>query len=148
MSLKKERCRERIAISYLDTSGTSRTNFAVRSKGSSRSIAALRSSRQTKSFGQETFARDRRRYLHWLFQAKKRFGLCVLDYMVTCNHIHLLVKDTGPNVIAERPAHRWAHCAGIQPAERQARRILGRSLSCHRCVQADEIYIVAWPTST
>jgi putative transposase len=37
----------------------------------------------------------------WLFEAKKRFGLCVLDYMVTCNHIHLLVKDTGANVIAE-----------------------------------------------
>src|ERR1044071_955397 len=48
------------------------------------------------------FARDRRRYLHWLFEAKKRFGLCVLDYIVTCNHIHLLVKDTGANVIAER----------------------------------------------
>ena len=47
------------------------------------------------------FARDRRRSLHWLFEAKKRFGLCVLDYMVTCNHIHLLVKDTGANVIAE-----------------------------------------------
>lgn len=47
------------------------------------------------------FARDRRRYLHWLFEAKKRLGLCVLDYMVTSNHIHLLVKDTGPNVIAQ-----------------------------------------------
>jgi putative transposase len=47
------------------------------------------------------FARDRRRYLRWLFEAKKRFGLCVLDYIVTSNHIHLLVKDTGANVIAE-----------------------------------------------
>jgi putative transposase len=47
------------------------------------------------------FARDRGRYLHWVFEAKKRFGLCVLDYMVTCNHIHLLVKDTGSNVIAQ-----------------------------------------------
>ena len=28
-------------------------------------------------------------------------GLCVLNYMVTSNHIHLLVKDTGSNVIAE-----------------------------------------------
>jgi hypothetical protein len=26
------------------------------------------------------FARDRRRYLHWVFEARKRFGLCVLDY--------------------------------------------------------------------
>jgi putative transposase len=46
------------------------------------------------------FARDRRRYLHWLFEAKKRFGLCVLDYMVTSNHVHLVVKDTGSDVIA------------------------------------------------
>jgi len=38
--------------------------------------------------------RDRRRYLHWVFEAKKRYGLSVLDYMVTFNHIHLLVKDT------------------------------------------------------
>jgi putative transposase len=45
--------------------------------------------------------RDRRRYIHWLFEAKKRFGLFVLDYMVTSNHIHLLVKDTGENVIAQ-----------------------------------------------
>ena len=39
------------------------------------------------------FARDRRRYLRWLFEAKKRFGLCVLNYVVTSNHVHLLVKD-------------------------------------------------------
>ena len=39
------------------------------------------------------FTDDRRRYLHWLFEAKKRFGLCVLDYdyiIVTSNHVHLL----------------------------------------------------------
>jgi putative transposase len=36
-----------------------------------------------------------------LFEAKKRFGLVVLDYMVTSNHIHLLVYDNGqPNVIS------------------------------------------------
>jgi hypothetical protein len=29
--------------------------------------------------------------MDWLSEAKKRFGLCVLDYMVTSNHIHLLV---------------------------------------------------------
>jgi putative transposase len=47
------------------------------------------------------FVRDRRRYLHWLFEAKKRFGLCVLDYIVTSNHVHLLVKDTGGEAIAQ-----------------------------------------------
>jgi len=41
------------------------------------------------------FARDRRRWLHWLFEAKKRFGLSVLNYIVTSNHIHLLVRDKG-----------------------------------------------------
>ena len=46
------------------------------------------------------FSRDRRRYRYWLFEAKKRFGLCVLNYVVTSNHIHLLVQDTGEGIIA------------------------------------------------
>lgn len=41
------------------------------------------------------YAKDRARWCHWLFEAKRRFGLCVLDYVVTSNHVHLLVKDTG-----------------------------------------------------
>lgn len=45
------------------------------------------------------FARDRRRWHSWLFEAKKRFGLRVLNYVVTSNHIHLLVIDSGPDVI-------------------------------------------------
>jgi REP element-mobilizing transposase RayT len=49
------------------------------------------------------FARDRRRYLHWVFEAKKRLGLSVLNYTVTkgscqgvrsCNPtFHLYSKD-------------------------------------------------------
>ncbi len=46
------------------------------------------------------FAKDRRRWVHWLFEAKKRYGLCVLNYVVTSNHIHLLVKDRGNGEIA------------------------------------------------
>jgi len=41
------------------------------------------------------FGRDRRRWLQWSFEAKKRYGLCILNYMVTSNHIHLLVADGG-----------------------------------------------------
>ncbi len=41
------------------------------------------------------FARDRRRLLQWLYEAKKRHGLSVLNYTVTSNHIHLLVRDRG-----------------------------------------------------
>lgn len=49
------------------------------------------------------FARGRRRWIEWLYQAKKRYcGLSVLDYMVTSNHIHLLVSDyDGRNVIPD-----------------------------------------------
>ena len=39
------------------------------------------------------FARDRERWIHWLFEAKKRYGLCILNYIVTSNHIHLLAVD-------------------------------------------------------
>jgi putative transposase len=46
------------------------------------------------------FGLDRDRYLKWLFEAKKRFGLSVLNYMITSNHVHLLVMDTGSNVIS------------------------------------------------
>lgn len=41
------------------------------------------------------FGRDRRRWLWWLFEAKNRFGLSVLNYSITSNHIHLLVRDNG-----------------------------------------------------
>lgn len=37
--------------------------------------------------------RDRVRWLHWLFEAKKRFNVSVLNYIATCNHIHLMVID-------------------------------------------------------
>lgn len=42
----------------------------------------------------------RRRYIHWLFEACKRYDLCVLNYCVTCNHIHLLVYDQGKGEIS------------------------------------------------
>ena len=80
------------------------------------------------------FARDRRRYLRWLFEAKKRFGLCVLDYIVTSNHIHLLVKDAGQDVIAaSMQLIAGRDRAGVQRAQRTARGLLGRSISRHGC---------------
>jgi len=45
------------------------------------------------------FERDRQRWKHWLFQARKRYGLSVLNYIATSNHIHLLVQDNGTGVI-------------------------------------------------
>ena len=33
------------------------------------------------------FAIDRRRWCQWLFEAKRRYGLKIPDYLVTSNHI-------------------------------------------------------------
>ncbi len=39
------------------------------------------------------FAKDRQCLLQWLYQARKRYGLTILNYAVTSNHIHMLVMD-------------------------------------------------------
>jgi putative transposase len=41
------------------------------------------------------FAHDRTRFVMWLREARKRFGAQILNYAVTSNHVHLLVKDKG-----------------------------------------------------
>lgn len=47
------------------------------------------------------FAKDRRSWMNWLFEAKKRYRLCVLNFTATSNHIHLLVYGSGnPEVIS------------------------------------------------
>jgi putative transposase len=41
------------------------------------------------------FAQTRQRYIHWLCQARKRFDVEILNYTITSNHIHLIVRDGG-----------------------------------------------------
>ncbi len=41
------------------------------------------------------FARDRRKWISWLFEAKKRYGLSILNFNVTSNHIHLPKSGSG-----------------------------------------------------
>ena len=48
------------------------------------------------------FVRDRRRWHYWLLEAKRRYGLVILNYMVTSNHIHLLVVDDGDRDVIPR----------------------------------------------
>lgn len=38
------------------------------------------------------FAIDRACWIRWLYEARRRHGICVLNYMVTSNHVHLLVQ--------------------------------------------------------
>ena len=40
------------------------------------------------------FAKDKQTWSHWLFEAKKREGLTVLNDTATSNHIPLLVYDS------------------------------------------------------
>jgi len=45
------------------------------------------------------FSKDRQNWKKWLFEAKKRYGLQILNYTITSNHIHLLVfseENTAP----------------------------------------------------
>ena len=67
------------------------------------------------------FKRDRLRWRYWAFEAKKRFGLRVLNYVVTSNHIHLLVQDRGTaeiplsmQLIAGRTAQEYNRRKGRQ----------------------------------
>ena len=46
------------------------------------------------------FVKGRRTWVRWLYAAGRRYGLCVLDYAVTSNHIHLVVRDQGRGEIA------------------------------------------------
>ncbi|MCP4023679.1 MAG: transposase [Desulfobacteraceae bacterium] len=47
------------------------------------------------------FHKDKQNWLKWLFEAKKRFGLCILNYSITSNHIHLLVFGSKKNIISK-----------------------------------------------
>ena len=45
------------------------------------------------------FDKDKKAWRKWLFEARKRYGLCILNYTITSNHIHLLVFDQKEDVI-------------------------------------------------
>lgn len=66
------------------------------------------------------FSKDRLCWRRWLFEAKKRYGLCVLNYIATSNHIHLLVQDRGCGEIA-RGMQLIAGRAGQEYNRRKAR---------------------------
>jgi putative transposase len=67
------------------------------------------------------FLKDRRIWVEWLYAACKRFGLSVLNYNVTCNHIHLVVRDRGGGEIA-RSMQLIAGRTGQQFNDRKRRR--------------------------
>lgn len=47
------------------------------------------------------FKKDRRTWRYWLWQARKRYGVRVLNYIVTSNHIHLLAVAPKKNELTQ-----------------------------------------------
>ena len=68
------------------------------------------------------FVRDRRTYLKWIFEAKKRYGLSVLGYAVTSNHVHLLVRDKGHREVIPKSIQLIAGRTGQQFNKRKNRK--------------------------
>ena len=68
------------------------------------------------------FSKDRHRYLQWLYQARKRYGLALLNYMVTSNHIHLLVVDTGQKDVIPKSMQLVAGRTGQEYNQRKNRK--------------------------
>jgi len=68
------------------------------------------------------FIKDRRRWLYWLFEAKKRYGLLILNYTVTSNHIHLLVTGFGDRQVIPNSIQLIAGRTGQEYNLRKARR--------------------------
>ena len=68
------------------------------------------------------FARDRRRWIKWLFEAKKRYGLSILNYMVTSNHIHLMVSDDGDRDTIPKSIQLLAGRTGQEYNQRKGRK--------------------------
>ena len=67
------------------------------------------------------FSRDRKRWLYWLYQAKKKYGLCVLNYALTSNHIHLMVFDKGKVNVIPDSIHLVASRTAQEYNERKSR---------------------------
>lgn len=67
------------------------------------------------------FARDRDAWRYWLFRARERYGLSVLNYIVTSNHIHLML-ETGDRKTAPNALRLIAGCTAQQYNLRKARR--------------------------
>ena len=66
--------------------------------------------------------RDRHAWIDLLFEARQRMGLCVLDYMVTSNHVHLLVDDRKGGEVIPQSIQLVAGRSGQQYNRRKHRR--------------------------
>ncbi len=67
-------------------------------------------------------AKDRRRWLQWLYQARKRYELTILNYTVTSNHIHMLVMDNNLRDVIPKSIQLVAGRSGQEYNQRKKRK--------------------------
>ncbi len=67
------------------------------------------------------FDRDRRVWMEWMYRAKTRYGLHVLNYSVTSNHIHLLVYADGKRHVIPRSIMLAASRTALEYNQRKRR---------------------------
>jgi len=60
--------------------------------------------------------------LRWLFEARKRYGLSVLNYIVTSNHVHILLRDHGDRDVIPRSIQLMAGRTGQEFNQRKTRK--------------------------
>ncbi len=68
------------------------------------------------------FAQDRRRWLQWLFEARRRFGISILNYTVTSNHIHVIFRNTKREEAIPRTMQLTAGRTGQEYNQRRGRK--------------------------
>ena len=68
------------------------------------------------------FSKDRHRWLQWLYEARKRYDLTILNYTVTWNHIHLLVMDDGKRDVIPKSIQLVARRTGQEYNQRKKRK--------------------------
>lgn len=67
------------------------------------------------------FKKDKKRWQYWLLQAKKKYGLTILNYAVTSNHVHLLVLADGRRETIPRSIQLIASRTAVEFNQRKGR---------------------------
>jgi len=67
------------------------------------------------------FSKDKLAWMKWLHRAKKAYHLRILDYVITSNHIHLLVLDDAPPGMIAKAMHLVAGATAQQYNRRKKR---------------------------
>lgn len=87
--------------------------------------------------------------MKWLFEARKRYGLTVLNFMVTSNHVHLLVVEDEnehgiPESIRLMAGCTAKHTTGAKGAAARS----GKTDTMQRSSSRGSTFTDAWPIST